>query len=375
MSLRARVLIGALALQLAFGIVFAWGVVAPLVQKHDHWPRLLLAAVFSATPVGYGIGTVAGGRLADRLAPRRLCWASLGLLAAGFALAFGAPSGLTFVVGYAGLALGVGGGVALTAAVAALNRALPGGAGTAGGLASAVYATSAIFQAPLIAALAPRLGWRGTLAVVGSGVAVAAAGLLLLMPPQPAQPGDASNAPGVMRSAPVWTGTLLAFCGATFGAFAVVNLPGAVGPALAGGAALTLALGNASGRLLGGLLADRLGVARVVAMVFALDLAAALALFAGAGPAVALAAALGAGLALGADAGCLSRVGRDAAPGRPHAAFGMVFAGFAAGAFAGPLVGALVRSPLDWLATAAPAALGLVISAGRAAGRETGPGR
>jgi NNP family nitrate/nitrite transporter-like MFS transporter len=358
---RARTVAAALALQPAFGIVFAWGAVVPLVRARDHWPALLLGAVFSATPLGFGIGTVIGGRLADRVSPRRLCWASLGLLGAGFGVTFAAPSGLTFVVAYAGLALGVGGGVALTGAVAALAHALPGRAGTAGGLASATYAASAVFQAPLIAALAPALGWRVALEAVGLGAAALAAVLLPLMPRLPArQPGPRSGR-GPLLSAPVATGGALAFCGATFGAFAAVNLPGVAGAALAGAVAAAIGLGNSGGRLLGGLVADRLGPAPVLAAVFALELAAALLLFAGTGPALALALGLGAGLALGSDAGSLARVGRDAAPTQPNAAFGLVFAAYTTGAFAGPLLGALVGAPRAWLVTAAPAVAGLAV--------------
>ena len=384
---RARLLAAGLAPQLAFGIVFAWGAVVPLVRAQEHWPALLLGAVFSATPVGYGIGTVVGGRLADRMPPRRLCWASLVILAAGFAVAFAAPSGLTFVVAYAGVALGLGGGVSLTGGVAAVARALPNRAGTVGGLASAVYAGSAVFQAPLISALAPRMGWLRALETVGVAMALIAAALLLLMPPLPARRRDLRPARSPLVAPAVWTGALLALCGATFGAFAIVELPGEVaarrlGPGLIGIAAAALAAGNAAGRLLGGLGADRVGVAGVVAAVFVIELAAGLLLFAGAGTVLLLLAALGAGLALGADAGVLSRVGADAAPHRPNAAFGLVFAGFTAGAFAGPLLGALVGPPLGWLAAAAPAALGLGLlavrsrlSAGRADGPGPGPGR
>ena len=46
-----------LALQMAFGLVFAWGEVAPYVRAVDHWPPWLLGAVFSGTPLGYGTGT------------------------------------------------------------------------------------------------------------------------------------------------------------------------------------------------------------------------------------------------------------------------------------------------------------------------------
>jgi MFS transporter, OFA family, oxalate/formate antiporter len=368
------VLAAGLALQPAFGIVFAWGAVVPFVRAQEHWPALLLGAVFSGTPVGYGLGTVVGGRLADRVPPRRLCWTSLAVLAAGFAVAFAAPGGLTFVVAYAGVALGVGGGLALTGGVAALRAVLPERSGTVGGLASAVYAGSAVFQAPLISALAPRVGWLRALEAVGLGVALLAAALLLLMPPLPVRHRSERRAgSGLRRSPAVWVGASQACCGATFGAFAIVNLPAEVAAPLAGVAAAALAAGNAGGRLVGGLGADRLGAARVVAAVFVLELVAAAALFTGVGPALALPVALAAGLALGADAGVLGRVGADAAPARPNTAFGLVFAGFTAGAFAGPLLGAMVGLPRGWLAAAAPAAVGLVLLV--SAGRRGGPGR
>jgi len=372
---RARVLVAGLALQPAFGIVFAWGAVVPLVRAQEHWSGLLLGAVFSGTPLGFGLGTVLGGRLADRVPPRRLCWASLAVLAAGFAVAFAAPSGLTFVVAYAGLALGVGGGLALTGTVAALTHVLPDRSGTVGGLVSSTYAAAAIFVSPLLSVLAPRLGWLPALEAVGVGLALVAAAALLLMPPLPAR-GRRERA-GALLTAPVWTGAALALCGATFGSFAFVNLPAAVGPPLAAMAAAGLAAGNAGGRLLGGLGADRLGARRVVATVFVVEAGCGLALFAGVPPGVAVAAGLAAGLALGADAGVLSRVGADVAPGRPHAAFGLVFAGYTSGAFAGPLLGALVGPPTAWLAVAGPAAAGLVVlavSAGRAAGPRPAPG-
>jgi hypothetical protein len=112
-----------------------------------------------------------------------------------------------------------------------------------------------------------------------------------------------------------------------------------------------------------------------VAAVFALDVVAAAVLFARLGPGVMLGAGLAAGLALGANAGLLTRVGSDAAPARPHAAFGLVFGGYTIGASSGPLLGAAVGLPLAWLATAAPATIGLAaLTAARAGGRARGPG-
>jgi len=66
-----------------------------------------------------------------------------------------------------------------------------------------------------------------------------------------------------------------------------------------------------------------------------------------------------AGLVLGAGfggaAGILSRLGARAAPEAPNSAFGMLFAGYAGGAFAGPLLSAGIGlSPWTWLGDGLP---------------------
>jgi len=362
-----------LSLQPAFGIVFAWGVVVPLVRAQEHWPPLLLGAVFAATPAGYGIGTAAGGSLADRLSPRRLCWTSLGLLAAGFGLAFLAPSGLTFVVAYAFLALGVGGGVGMAGGVAAMARVLPSAQGSVGGIGSAVYASAAVFQAPLIGALAPHLGWLGALRTAGSGMAILAAGLLTLMPSLPAAgvgTPEGSYA-GLLRSRAIWRGFLVALCASPFGAYAALNL----GTVLGAASVALFGAGNALGRLAAGIAADRVGVTRVMLSVLLVELFAALALFSRIGPTVGLVAALAAGLALGGTAGSLARAGADAAPERPNAAFGLVFTGFTGGSLLGPLAGAMIELPDAWLIMATPAVVGLALLLAFSGDRTAGPGQ
>src|SRR4030088_2939423 len=68
----ARVIAAGAALQLSFGLVFVGGALAPLVRAEDGWPPVLIGAVWSSGPVGYGSGIVLAGRLADRLPPRRI---------------------------------------------------------------------------------------------------------------------------------------------------------------------------------------------------------------------------------------------------------------------------------------------------------------
>ena len=370
------------ALQPAFGLVFAWGVAVPFVRAQEHWPAVLLGAVFSATPLGYGTGTLLGGRLADRLPPRRLCWAGLGLLALGFGIAFLLPGGFTFVVFYAAVALGLGGGVAMTGAVAAAVQVHPRHAGGVGGALTAAYAAGAIFEAPLVALLAPRLGWLGALRLVGVAVALVAALGLLLMPDvrKGKLPHDAPLPAGqlqLLRRPLIWSGSLMILLSAMLGPFLAVNL---VADASLHGLARWLgtaglvgfSIGNTLSRLAAGLASDRLGVDRVVLVVLGLDLVAALLLWSSSTALTILVAGVAGGTALGSAAGVLSRMAHDSAPDAPNSALGVLFAGYAAGAVLGPLLGAVVGGSAAWLAVGAPALGGLVVLAGRRALRPSG---
>lgn len=367
-----RTVAAGLLLQPAFGLVFAWGAVVPHLRAELGWPPLLLAAVLSATPLGYGPGTLVGGRLAERLPPRRICTAAVTLLAAGLTVALALPSGLTFVVFYGWLALGVGGGMALTGSVAATVRLFPTRAGTAAGAMTAAYAAASIVQAPALAALSQQIGWLAALRWTGGSMLGLAVLALALMPAGPAAGGlDRGADPptgqlGLLRRTRMWTSCAMVPLGALLGAFAAVDLVAdAQAHRLAGWAAATtlavFGIGNALGRVLSGILADRVGVTRVAVAVLGCPLVAAPLLAWGEGEAVFLTASVVAGIALGGTAGLIGRLAADGAPDAPHSAFGLLFAAYAAGAVCGPLLGAAAGGgAASWLVVGLPAAGGLL---------------
>ncbi|HSR26351.1 MAG TPA: MFS transporter, partial [Candidatus Eisenbacteria bacterium] len=222
-----RTMAGALVLQFSLGLVYGWGAMAPYVRAQDRWPPLLIGSVWSAGPVGYSIGMVVAGRLADRLPPRRICWASLGLMACGLGAAFLFPSGLTFPVFYSGLGLGLGGGVGMAGSVAAGVRAFPRRVGAVGGAVTGAYALAALVQVPVASRLAPAIGWTGTLRVLGSALVVLAALALLLMPPLPGPrrrrtAGAAASPLTMLRRPLVWTAFLAELATAVVGSAAFV---------------------------------------------------------------------------------------------------------------------------------------------------------
>jgi MFS family permease len=368
------VLAAALLLQQAYGLVFAWGILVPYVRAELGWSPVLTGAVFSATPLGYGLGTLVGGRLAEQLPHRRICGAAVVLLVAGLAVALAVPDGFTFVVLYGWLALGVGGGVALTGSVAAAVRAFPRRAGAAGGVITGAYAMAAVIEAPLLAWLAPPLGWLAALRLLAAllvGLAVLA---VVLMPvgqsegaSGPHRPAGRPGQLSLLRRRRVWTGAVLILLPPLLGTYAAVNVTTAARAghlaAWVGATAVVLfSLGNAGGRLVAGAVADHLGVDRVATAVLACDVSAAILFFLGLPTPLFLAAALAAGAALGGGAGLPARMAADGAPDATSSAFGLLFAAYASGALLGPLVGALAGGgPLSWLVVGLPAALGFVV--------------
>ena len=367
-----RVLFSIYTLQFAFGFIYIWGAVAPDVRLHDHWPALLTSAVFAAGPLGYGTGMVISGRLAERYPPRRLCWMGVALMLTGFAVAFLVPSGVTFVLFYSAIGLGLGGAVALAGALAAGTIVFPRRIGAIGGALTGVYALAAVVEAPLVSNFALTIGWFNALRLVGSCIALVAVVAVALMPSiHPSRSIQVDTGPissvQLFSRKLIWIGFLLEVTASPLGsyAFAAVatyarNLHFALWIATL--AVTAVALGNTIGRLLAGAASDRFGVNRVFLVIFAADLLAAVLLQTPVNGVVVLLAALIAGVGFGGPAGILSRLAAVSAPDAPYAAFGLLFAGFAAGALYGPLLGAAVGgTSLPWLVLGGVAAVGCLV--------------
>lgn len=371
-----RVLLGALPLQFAFGLIYSWGAVAPFIHRDLHWSSLLISAVFSATPLGYGTGIVIGGRAADRMPPRRLCWLGLGLMSLGLLVALSLPSGPTFIFLYSMLGLGLGGGLGLAGSIAAARYSMPGRDGTAGGLVTGAYALAAPIQVPLVSLLAESLGWLAALRGVAAAMVLIAAATLAVMPsiPAPARPAGSAPAPPSVLSLfgrpRIFTAFLLEVASTPLGAYAFVNaasysrsLP--MLAALATVAITAVAIGNAAGRMAGGAVSDRIGVDLVMLATLLVDAVAAIVFFLHPEGSAVVVAALLAGLGFGVPAGVVSRLSQDAAPDAPNAAFGLIFVGFAVGAGGGSLIGATVGGTYAWLLLGVVALAGLAVIAAR----------
>ncbi len=374
-----RVVIPSLIVQFAFGVSYTWGAVVPFVRQYNHWSPLVISAVFSGVSFGYGLGIIVAGWLADRYPPRLLCWIAVGLLAIGYAVAFLFPTGFTFFLFYSFLALGVGGAIVLAGLLAAGGYVLPRRIGTIGGALTASYAFASVIQVPIVSQLAFSFGWIDALRLLGSCMALLAAAALLVIPaiPRPHYAEDTGRNGGasplqLLLRRPIWTGFLLEATAAPLGAYSFVILANYARSLhfalwIATFSVSGAALGNALGRLFTGAASDRFGINRVFLAIFAAILLSAFLLLNPASGFIILLAALVAGLGFGGSAGVLSRLATTSAPDAPNSAFGLLFAGYAAGTFYGPIVGAAVGGPpVAWFVLAGISLSGLLILALRA---------
>lgn len=369
-----RVIIPALIIQFAFGVSYSWGVLVPYVRAQAHWSPLVLSLVFSGVSIGYAVGIIIGGWLADRYPPRLLCWIAIGLLCMGYCIAFLLPTGFTFIAFYSFLALGIGGAVELGGLLAAGAYALPRRIGTIGGALTGSYAFAGVIQAPIVNQLAIAFGWINALRLMGSGMAILAIAALLVIPAVPRPDyAEAIRANGgvspfqLLLRRPIWTALLLELTAPPLGAYAFVALANYARDLHLAIWIATLsvsgaALGNALGRLSGGVASDRFGINRVFLLIFAAVLLSAILLLNPANGLVILLAALVAGIGFGGAAGVLSRLAAVSAPDAPNSAFGLLFAGYATGTFAGPIIGATAGGPpTAWFVLAAITVIGLLI--------------
>lgn len=268
-----------LLMQLCLGALYSWSLFRePLTALHG-WDRAATVAPYRYSLLFYAVGMFLGGRWIDRSGPRIPGMTGGLLLAAGCWLAAEAGSTpLRLTLAY-GVCAGTGVGLAYGAPIAACVRWFPHRRGMTTGIVLSGFGLATFVLAPVLHWSLHRAPYAHSVPATFRGMAVvflcivvtAAAGLRF--PPghtAPARAGIASLA----RSPSAWALWFLFFCGAALGVTsigeAVPLLQRAQSPWLAAGAALAcIAAGNTAGRLVWGLLSDRYGRLRCLAVMFA----------------------------------------------------------------------------------------------------------
>ena len=290
------VTLAGVGLNLALGILYAWSVFAkqltePIEKGGFGWTRTQATLPYTIAIACFALMMVPAGRLQDKLGPRLIAVAGSVLTGVGLVLAsFATPTtSWPAVVGF-GLLAGTGFGLGYAAATpAAVKWFPPQKKGLITGLVVAGFGVAPVYIAPLSKWLLGAYGVAFSFRVLGLAFLVSTFLLsqLIVNPEKPlnvAAPG-AAKVPGstdaswrdMVRTADFWLLWFQYALGATAGLMIIGHLAKIVavqsGNAIKAGFVFValLAVFNASGRIVAGIVSDRIGRTVTLVSVFLLQ--------------------------------------------------------------------------------------------------------
>jgi OFA family oxalate/formate antiporter-like MFS transporter len=207
---RSLVVVGAVLIQLALGAIYAWSVFTPAL-KDAGWSKTETQYVFSAGLACFAIVMVIAGRLMPRIGPRKLAISGGIVLGLGYILAglFGGTSRVLLIV-LIGIVGGSGIGLAYVVPIAVGMSWFPDKKGLITGMAVAGFGFGAMFWVKLAGSwgnLLDNLGLNLTFTIYGAAflAMVVIGGIWMIYPPEgwkPAgwEPPESHNDHGTGRS-------------------------------------------------------------------------------------------------------------------------------------------------------------------------------
>jgi len=270
-------------INLALGVLYAWSVVSKQITKEWGWNETQAALPYSVAIIVFAIMMVPAGRMQDKYGPRLV--ATLGgiLCGIGFIIASLGQSITGLVIGFGILAgAGIGCGYA-SATPPAVKWFPPARTGLIAGLVVAGFGLASVYIAPLANYLLSGFGIQSTFLILGIAflIAVVILSQLLKNPPPgykpagnpaPAKAGSAPKPPAVAADYE-WTEMIrtpqffLLWIMFVFGAGAGLMIIGKLAKIVDLQAGIKagfifvamLAVGNAAGRVIAGVLSDKIG--------------------------------------------------------------------------------------------------------------------
>jgi len=277
-----------MGINLALGVLYSWSVISKGIPAGWGWSEAVKSLPYAIACLVFSIVMVPAGRLQDKLSPRLV--ASVGglLVGAGMILASMTTTPLGYIVGI-GVLAGAGIGFGYASATPPAVKWFPAArTGLIAGIVVSGFGLASVYIAPLVKWLIANCqfqwgvfteGLQWMILILGVAFLIAVVGLAQLLIPPPkgyvpagSKPNDPTGANGKKENFTPWEmlGTaqfyLLWFmyaCGAGAGLMVIAKLA-AIGKVQAGlelGFILVaaLAVGNGAGRVVAGVLSDKLG--------------------------------------------------------------------------------------------------------------------
>lgn len=278
-----------LAINLALGVLYSWsvfkGAIKASIEKGGpgafQWDISSINDPYAICCLAFAFSMILAGKCQDKIGPARTALIGGVLVGAGFMLMAFSSTYMSWVLGF-GVLAGSGFGFGYSAATPpALKWFSPSKTGLIAGIVVGGFGIAPVYIAPLASYLIGAFGIPKTMMFLGIGFTVVVCGLsfLLANPPQgfvPAEPADPGPLAKLNAAKPVVNASVSEmlrnykfyvlwvtfFIGSGAGLMVIGSVAGlaksSMGP-MAFVAVAIMAVGNAGGRVIAGVLSDKIG--------------------------------------------------------------------------------------------------------------------
>lgn len=279
-----QVVAAGLGINLALGILYAYSMLKGEISK-------LFAGAgdpYAVACLAFALSMILGGKMQDKMGPRLTAILGGLLVGAGFLVCSQTSSYWGWVFGFGALAgLGIGFGYS-AATPPALKWFSPTQTGLIAGIVVSGFGIAPVYLAPLSQYLLGQYGLHTTMMILGVAFIVMVCGMSLLLANPPAgfspaaagnkSDGKAASSASVVDVAPAqmlkqgrfYTLWLTFFIGAGAGLMVIGSIAGIAKQSmgeLAFIAVAVMAVGNAAGRIVAGILSDKIGRATTLSLM------------------------------------------------------------------------------------------------------------
>ena len=282
------VVLGALAIQLCLGSLYAWSIFVNPLKTQYSYTTTQAQAIFSTGLAVFALTMVFAGRLQDTIGPRITAFIGAVLFGSGYLLSSFTNGSFLLLLITVGCISGAGIGFGYVCPIAALVKWFPDKRGLMTGVAVAGFGAGALIFSQLAGHLIVTDGIMTTFLKMGFiflAICIPAA-LLLCNPPEnwiPRGwvPPDDVNSIGpsdytwkqMIGTVQFWMLWIMFITGASAGLMVIGNLKpfgvySGLSPVAAGSAVGILALFNGAGRIIWGVAYDKLGRVRSMSFMF-----------------------------------------------------------------------------------------------------------
>ncbi|MCL2628578.1 MAG: OFA family MFS transporter [Oscillospiraceae bacterium] len=298
---KARViLIAGIIYMVSIGMLYAWSVIRRVIEAEWEWTATQSGLPFSLVLICFATGNLIGGRLQMKIPARIVGTIGAVLTGTGLLLSGFIGNNPTMVAVFFGVVTGFGIGFGYSSYLpTVLKWYHPSKKGFVSGWIIGGFGLTALYLAPLASYLIDRFGLQTAFVILGIKTLAISIPLaqLIKSPPEGYVPPEPKNfkqkAAATLRnvtfvtSDKTWTqmiGTgefyilfFMFLCSVSIGQMVIGNITGIAGlqvgiddPGMLAGLVAFMALVNCAGRIIGGIISDKIGWANTLLIVFAL---------------------------------------------------------------------------------------------------------